>query len=63
VFISNAAISGTALKPAARKSGSVIIAMVKSNRAVNFAHIAFMAAPHQKTFYQTAAIATNKKSR
>jgi len=62
VFISNAATFGTDLRPVARKSGSAIIAMVRNNRAVNFAHTAFMAALHRKTFCQTAIIATNKKA-
>jgi len=62
VFISNAATSGIVLKPAVRKSGLVIIAKVKSNRAASFAHTEFMAAPYPKIFCQTAAIATNKKA-
>jgi len=63
VFISNAATCGTALKPAVKRYGLAIIAMVKNNPAANFVRTAFMAAQCRTIFYQTATIAANKKSR
>jgi len=63
VFISNAATCGTALKPAAKKYGLAIIAMVKNSPAANCVRTAFMAAQCRTIYCQTAIIAANKKSR